>query len=328
MSITVDQSAAFYQFLDTLDCYLTHQSQLTNEVQRFSENPQREIAAFITSKTTEKIVVGKGFIRLLYVIKGKLTYQLNGEKKELSAQGMMVTNTETMFSYVSSATAEVVILYFKPNYFSASLLGQFVEEPLLYRFFVEALSQDFSGISRYLIYDFSNQIDLHFYLLLLLKQVVKMAYFNNKVTKAAFVLLIVEMSQVEYQSLIDKDSFISNQQLAKELVAYIDLRLEQVTLEELADKFHFHPNYLSSLLKEKTGKTFTEWVLNQRIERCKNYLTQTDLTVQAIIERLGYKDKAFFYRRFKQIEGVTPRQYRKLREDNQICTKISLPTSN
>lgn len=265
---------------------------------------------------TGKIVVRKGFIRLLHVIKGEITYQLNDKKSTLLAQGMIVTNGDTSFSYVSSTTTEVVIFYFKPNYFSASLLSQFVEEPLLYRFFVDALSQDFSGISRYLVYDFSNQVDLHFYLLLLLKQVVKMAYFNNKVTKAAFVLLIVEMSQVEYQSLIDKDPFISNQQLAKELVAYIDLRLEQVTLDELADKFHFHPNYLSSLLKEKTGKTFTEWVLIQRIERCKNYLIQTDLTVQAIIERLGYKDKAFFYRRFKQVEGMTPRQYRTLREDD------------
>lgn len=316
MSMSIDQSAAFYQFLANLDCYLTYQYQLDDEVQYFSENSQREIAAFVTRKTTEKIVVRKGFIRLLYVIKGEITYQLNDKKSTLLAQGMIVTNGDTSFSYVSSTTTEVVIFYFKPNYFSASLLSQFVEEPLLYRFFVDALSQDFSGISRYLVYDFSNQVDLHFYLLLLLKQVVKMAYFNNKVTKAAFVLLIVEMSQVEYQSLIDKDPFISNQQLAKELVAYIDLRLEQVTLDELADKFHFHPNYLSSLLKEKTGKTFTEWVLIQRIERCKNYLIQTDLTVQAIIERLGYKDKAFFYRRFKQVEGMTPRQYRTLREDD------------
>lgn len=316
MSMSIDQSAAFYQFLANLDCYLTYQYQLDDEVQYFSENSQREIAAFVTRKTTEKIVVRKGFIRLLYVIKGEISYQLNDKKSTLLAQGMIVTNGDTSFSYVSSTTTEVVIFYFKPNYFSASLLSQFVEEPLLYRFFVDALSQDFSGISRYLVYDFSNQVDLHFYLLLLLKQVVKMAYFNNKVTKAAFVLLIVEMSQVEYQSLIDKDPFISNQQLAKELVAYIDLRLEQVTLDELADKFHFHPNYLSSLLKEKTGKTFTEWVLIQRIERCKNYLIQTDLTVQAIIERLGYKDKAFFYRRFKQVEGMTPRQYRTLREDD------------
>ena len=316
MSMSIDQSAAFYQFLANLDCYLTHQYQLDDEVQYFSENSQREIAAFVTRKTTEKIVVRKGFIRLLYVIKGEITYQLNDKKSTLLAQGMIITNGDTSFSYVSSTTTEVVIFYFKPNYFSASLLSQFVEEPLLYRFFVDALSQDFSGISRYLVYDFSNQVDLHFYLLLLLKQVVKMAYFNNKVTKAACVLLIVEMSQVEYQSLIDKDPFISNQQLAKELVAYIDLRLEQVTLDELADKFHFHPNYLSSLLKEKTGKTFTEWVLIQRIERCKNYLIQTDLTVQAIIERLGYKDKAFFYRRFKQVEGMTPRQYRTLREDD------------
>jgi YesN/AraC family two-component response regulator len=44
-------------------------------------------------------------------------------------------------------------------------------------------------------------------------------------------------------------------------------------------------------------------------------LEQTDLTIQTIIERLGYKDKAFFYKRFKQLVGVTPRQYRKMLEE-------------
>lgn len=158
---------------------------------------------------------------------------------------------------------------------------------------------------------------MHFYALLLLKQVVKMAYFNNKVTKSAFVLLIVEISQGKPERLIAKDRFISNGQLTEELLAYIDARLEQVTLEEVAQKFHFHPNYLSSLLKEKTGQSFTEIVLLRRIERCKSYLEQTDLTIQTIVERLGYKDKAFFYKRFKQIEGITPRQYRKMREEEK-----------
>ncbi|SET24428.1 Helix-turn-helix domain-containing protein [Enterococcus malodoratus] len=315
MDVTAVQYASFYQFLKTLDCYLGDDGQMIGEVQHFSENPRREIAAFVTRETTELIEVPSDFIRMLYIMKGSVRVAIDGSESCLSAGGLILTNAATKLSYNGDAEAEVIAFYFKPGYFTESLLGQFFEEPQLYRFFVEALSEEFRGISRYLIYDFAEVTDVHFYTLLLLKQVVKMAYFNNKVTKSAFVLLIVEISQAEPERLIAKDNFVSNGQLTEELLAYIDARLEQVTLEEVARKFHFHPNYLSSLLKEKTGHSFTEIVLLRKIERCKQYLEQTDLTAQAIVERLGYKDKAFFYKRFKQIEGVTPRQYRKMREE-------------
>ena len=279
MDVTAVQYASFYQFLKTLDCYLGDDGQMIGEVQHFSENPRREISAFVTRETTDLIEVPSDFIRMLYIMKGSVRVAIDGSESCLSAGGLILTNAATKLSYNGDAEAEVIAFYFKPGYFTESLLGQFFEEPQL------------------------------------LKQVVKMAYFNNKVTKSAFVLLIVEISQAEPERLIAKDNFVSNGQLTEELLAYIDARLEQVTLEEVARKFHFHPNYLSSLLKEKTGHSFTEIVLLRKIERCKQYLEQTDLTAQAIVERLGYKDKAFFYKRFKQIEGVTPRQYRKMREE-------------
>lgn len=311
MDVTAAQYASFYQFLKTLDCYLGDDGQMIGEVRRFAENPQREIAAFVTRKTSDQIEVPASFIRILYVMKGNVFVSIDSSEKKLSTGGLVLTNAETKLSYSGNDEAEVITFYFKPSYFTESLLGQFFEEPLLYRFFVEALSDEFIGIPRYLVYDFAESTDIHFYALLLLKQVVKMAYFNNKVTKSAFVLLIVEISQAASKHLIAKDSFVSTGQLTEEILAYIDVRLEQVTLEEVAQKFHFHPNYLSSLLREKAGHSFTEIVLLKRIERCKSYLEQTDLTVQTIVERLGYKDKAFFYKRFKQIEGITPRQYRK-----------------
>lgn len=315
MDVSVAQYASFYQFLKTLDCYLGDEEQMLAEVQRFAENPQREIAAFVTKETSEQIAVPTDFIRMLYVMKGTVSFKIDEEEKQLNTGGLIIANGVAQLSYRGELEAEVIAFYFKSSYFTESLLGQFFEEPLLYRFFVEALSDEFIGISRFLVYDFAEATDVHFYALLLLKQVVKMAYFNNKVTKSAFVLLIVEISQAAPERLIAKDSVVSNGQLTEEILAYIDARLEQVTLEEVAGKFHFHPNYLSSMLKEKTGHSFTEIVLLRRIDRCKSYLEQTDLTIQTIVEGLGYKDKAFFYKRFKQIEGVTPRQYRKMRKE-------------
>lgn len=315
MEVTSAQYSSFYHFLKTLDCYLGSEEQMLGEVQRFTDNSQREIAAFVTRKTADKIEVPTNFIRILYVMKGSITVMIDGTEKKLNSGSLILANTATELVYQGDLKTDLVVFYFKQSYFNESLLGQFFEEPLLYRFFVEALSEEFSGISRFLVYDFAQATDVHFYVLLLLKQIVKMAYFNNKVTKAAFVLLVVEISQALPERLVGKDNFISNSQLIEEILAYVDLRLEQVTLAEVAGKFHFHPNYLSSLLKEKNGHSFTEWVLLRRIERCKNYLVQTDLTVQTIVERLGYKDKAFFYKRFKQIEGLTPRQYRNRRKE-------------
>lgn len=311
LDVTATQYADFYRFLKTLDCYLDDNGKMLGEVRRFTENPQREIAAFVTKKTCDQICVPTGFIRILYMIKGSTVVRTDNSAATLNAGGLIVTNTAANLSYSGDVDSEVLAFYFKPSYFTESLLGQFFEEPLLYRFFIEALSEEFSGIGRYLVYDFTEETDVHFYALLLLKQIVKMAYFNNKVTKSAFVLLIVEISQAAPERLVAKDDFVSNGQLTEEILAYIDARLEQVTLAEVAQKFHFHPNYLSNLLKEKTGQSFTEVVLFRKIERCKSYLAQTELTVQTIVERLGYKDKAFFYKRFKQIEGVTPSQYRK-----------------
>ena len=52
----------------------------------------------------------------------------------------------------------------------------------MYRFFTEIVSSEFVDIPRYFSFLSQPNSDVHVYSLLLLKQIVKMAYFNNKVT--------------------------------------------------------------------------------------------------------------------------------------------------
>ena len=51
MASKEEQYAAFYQFLETLDCYLTTTNALENEVAQFKENPHREIAGFMLASS-------------------------------------------------------------------------------------------------------------------------------------------------------------------------------------------------------------------------------------------------------------------------------------
>lgn len=301
---------AFYQFLVTLDCYLHNNEAMAQEVAAFAHNPKREIAAFVSQQAQGEIVVPQGYTRIIYILEGETQVTIDDVSQTYQAGHLFLSNPRTKIAYKENKDTAVVCFYFKNSYFTDSLLTQFVEEQQLYRFFVEAISEEFQQISRYLVFHFDQLTDVHVYSLLLLKQVVKMSYFNNKVTKAAFVLLIVEISQGADQALVKKDHYVSNDQLIEEVLAYIDTVIREVKLEETAAYFHFHPNYLSALLKEKTGKTFTEIVLQKRILLAQKNLAQTNLSVQEIVEHLGYKDKAFFYKKFKQAVGMTPRQYR------------------
>jgi len=85
---------------------------------------------------------------------------------------------------------------------------------------------------------------------------------------------------------------------------------EKITLEDIAKHFGFHPHYLIKLFHDRTGMSPMQYLQELRLEKAKEYLEMTDLTVAEISERLGWTN-SYFSRLFHQREGVSPTEYRK-----------------
>lgn len=83
-----------------------------------------------------------------------------------------------------------------------------------------------------------------------------------------------------------------------------------ITLTECAELLDYHPNYLWKIMKNELGITFTEYVAQYKIERAKELLTQTDMSVAAIAEHLKYTNAQNFIRFFSKMTDVTPGKYR------------------
>ncbi|MCD1260124.1 response regulator [Paenibacillus athensensis] len=99
----------------------------------------------------------------------------------------------------------------------------------------------------------------------------------------------------------------------KEAMRYIELHLrEPIGLREVAEQVHLNPSYFSSLFKEKTNLTFSEYVTRSRVQRAKHLLLNTAMPVSAIAEEAGYQTVKYFTTLFKEYEGMTPSQFRKL----------------
>lgn len=85
---------------------------------------------------------------------------------------------------------------------------------------------------------------------------------------------------------------------------------ENITLNSLAEQFYLHPNYLSRLFKEKTGKNFVEYLTEVRMEKVKELLRSSDYKIIEICAMTGYDNPRYFSKVFKQYTGMTPREYR------------------
>ena len=94
-------------------------------------------------------------------------------------------------------------------------------------------------------------------------------------------------------------------------VRYIREHLaEDISLTDVAAAAFLSPNYLAHLLKKETGKTFTHWVTDRRLEFAQGLLMHSSQRVASIAHASGFADEAYFVRRFRQRFGNTPKAYR------------------
>lgn len=83
------------------------------------------------------------------------------------------------------------------------------------------------------------------------------------------------------------------------------------SLQKCADALHINNSYLSHYFKEQTDMNLNQYIASLRIQRAKELLSDTSLSLSVISEEVGYYNLNSFIRRFKQITGTTPGNYRK-----------------
>ena len=97
--------------------------------------------------------------------------------------------------------------------------------------------------------------------------------------------------------------------LSDQIIQYMWEHSDVVTLKEIAAHFSYHPNYISALLHKESGRTFSELLLEKRMERAIPLLKGTTLSIEEIAVMLGYNNSSNFYRTFKEYYGQSPRDY-------------------
>ena len=97
----------------------------------------------------------------------------------------------------------------------------------------------------------------------------------------------------------------------KELFDFIEANYRQsITLCDVAQAVGYSSAYLTSLVRHLTGKTVNRWIVERRIVEARFLLQETDQSIEAIAEAVGYLSIGHFFRQFRQYQETTPQAWR------------------
>ena len=244
--------------------------------------------------------------RLFYMQKGNGSIRINGKEYAFGADAVIylppATKYQLSFENYNDITMHVFNFDLTSKYSEiVSTFGTATEEnyvenkDLMFEIPDEFSKPIFLPHAPHLLNPLKQCITEHFN---------KEQFFRMSIS-AKFKLVLTEL-------LKDSPQFGCNN-LVLQVYDYIHTQcdLSTVTPKEIADHFHYHPYYLSKIMKSNTGKTLQQYLTYYRIKKAKNYLTSTNLDVTFIGDRVGFNSTAYFIKVFKEFTGQTPIQYRK-----------------
>ena len=112
-------------------------------------------------------------------------------------------------------------------------------------------------------------------------------------------------------SLVDGSSTIHDKEIFNQFLQLLS-RQEQKRkrVSFYANQLNITPKYLSSVAKKVSGKNPMRWITESTMQDCYSLLTETDMSIKEISNKLGFPNSSFFSQYFREQAKVTPLEYR------------------
>ncbi len=122
---------------------------------------------------------------------------------------------------------------------------------------------------------------------------------------------IVIISKLLKKIKINKDKHMPVESLAEKMIRYISMNFKQdISLDVLAEEFNVSKYYISHVFSNRIRINFRNYLALVRTEYAAGLIRTTDDSITNICLSAGFSSQRTFNRAFKQIYGMTPREYK------------------
>ena len=133
-------------------------------------------------------------------------------------------------------------------------------------------------------------------------------YKSTQQVRATIKLLELSINHILKNRLITS----SARQLFDDLTTYIENNIEtNLSINEICKTLNVSRTRLYAEMKKFLPQGVACYIKQKRLEKAKQFLIETDLSISRIAEVVGFNDYNYFLKSFKKAYGITPKQYRK-----------------
>ncbi len=249
-------------------------------------------------------------IHIVFVYRGSFSCEMKDRKFIMTGGKCYMFNVNVAKKILPQDDhAQLLNCLISQNYLENILLKQFDRSILFSDFLTQSFYTD-SASEAFLEFDTSEKPAVrHVFAMAIIEQTNQLPLWqsmvNNYISELMVQLLRLHMAERDQQHFLQ----LGNHKLS-DILIYIDNHCDTVTLDSVAETFHFHPSYLSKIVKNNTGLTFTNILQNTRLKQAAVLLQNTRLSVTDIAHQVGYNNITYFYKLFQEKHGITPAEYR------------------
>ena len=183
-------------------------------------------------------------------------------------------------------------------------------ENILRDFLVSSLSQN-SGFTSYLHFQAKEIVPVQNLIENMIWTLLSDRKGINTLTQMTMGLLFMNLSA--FADTINQDGPDQYEQnIVFSVLKYIETHYRDGTLSEISAELKQPAYYISRLLKKHTNNHFKGLLQQRKLQQAGWLLANTSLPVEDIIDAIGYDNSSYFYRIFKEKNGVSPKEYRSL----------------
>ncbi|MXP78193.1 helix-turn-helix domain-containing protein [Lachnospiraceae bacterium WCA-9-b2] len=251
------------------------------------------------------------YVEMVYMCSGTTTHIINNtDRIKLNAGDLLFLNQNATQEIFPAKEEDIAVNFIiLPEFFDCALT-MIERDNVLRNFLISTLSEDTSQIS-YLHFETKEILPIQNLIENMLWTLIDKKPNMNTINQITMGLVFMNLSAFG-ESIMKKHPGSYEQDLIFRILKYIETHYKSGTLADISTEIKL-PNYqVSRLLKKYTGHTFKELLQQQKLQQAVYLLSQTNLSIDAVIGAVGYNNSSFFYRIFREKYGYSPGEYRKL----------------
>lgn len=247
------------------------------------------------------------WVEMVYMYSGSCTQLVNDRPITLHTGQMLLLDQNTVHSLPVLGQEDILLnILIRKEYLTSAFFSRLSQKNLLSQFFVNTITEGLAHDS-YMFFPSEGSRRLPLYVREYFCEVFDPSTCSLDILSSLLTLMLTELIQICADTAAEQEPENTQDPSLLPILRYLEQHYVDASLKETAAHFNLNANYLSALLKAKTGLTFQRLVSRQRMIAARQLLLNSHLSVRQIALKVGYENTSFFIKSSRRIPAAPRR---------------------